>query len=301
MNPAYLLISVFLSSVFPQPQSLDFGSLAEAPPGSSLQVFGPGVISSEEREHSSLTISPDGSELYFTRQIDGVNTILFMERSDGEWSEPRPAPFNSDYLDDGTAFTPDGQRIYFGSRRPVDGGVEGKEDTDIWYVERTADGWSKAEHLGAPINTGSSEGYPFITRDGVMYFHSSRDTDRRNSEIYKAQMVGERFSKPERLGLPINTDLYEAAPYVDSERGFIAYFQADLRETPIMGLRLSFQADDGSWSESIDLVEKLGLGATDLLMVKGSPDGKYLFILDGGDIYWVDVAVLDSLRPGGNG
>jgi hypothetical protein len=42
--------------------------------------------------------------------------------------------------------------------------------------------------------------------------------------------------------------------------------------------------------------EKLGLKANDLLAASLSPDGRYLFILDDMDIYWVDAGVIETLR-----
>lgn len=111
MVSVILLFLVFLNAACQQIRSPEFDYLGQTPPGSSPEIFAPGIISSEAREHSSLTFSPDGTEIYFTRQTDGLNNILFLERRGGKWSEPRPAPFNSDYLDSGTTFSPDGKEL----------------------------------------------------------------------------------------------------------------------------------------------------------------------------------------------
>lgn len=80
MVSVILLFLVFLNAACQQIRSPEFDYLGQTPPGSFPEIFAPGIISSEAREHSSLTFSPDGTEIYFTRQTDGLNNILFLER-----------------------------------------------------------------------------------------------------------------------------------------------------------------------------------------------------------------------------
>lgn len=60
-------------------------------------------------------------------------------------------------------------------------------------------------------------------------------------------------------------------------------------------LFVSFKNADGTWGEPIDLTQHgfdpLAGGATI------SPDGKYLFFALRGDIWWVDIRVIEDLRP----
>jgi hypothetical protein len=44
---------------------------------------------------------------------------------------------------------------------------------DLYLSTRTADGWSAARHLDAPINSRALEIGPFINRDGSRLFFSS--------------------------------------------------------------------------------------------------------------------------------
>jgi hypothetical protein len=60
-------------------------------------------------------------------------------------------------------------------------------------------------------------------------------------------------------------------------------------------LFVSFKNDDGTWGEPIDLTDH-GLDR----MAGGayiSPDGKYLFFALNKDIWWVDIKVIEDLRP----
>jgi hypothetical protein len=59
--------------------------------------------------------------------------------------------------------------------------------------------------------------------------------------------------------------------------------------------RLCFRNDDGTWGEPIDLGAH---GLNPKAPVSSvSPDGKYLFLSMGGDIYWVSTQLIEALRP----
>lgn len=270
--------------------------LGQDPPGLELVRFAPGIISSDDREHSLVTFSPDGKEIYFTRQSEGINNILVTKKTNDGWSDPEPVSFNSEYLDDGTTLTPDGQRLYFGSRRPVGNDSTARGDTEIWMVRRSTQGWSDPVHLSAPINTESSDGFPCITADGTMYFHSGRGEGSKNSDIFRAEAQGDGFSDPVSLPDYINTSIYEAGAYVSDDETILIYFQIDLDDFDNKHLNICFMQSDGTWSKPVDLAETLNLKQTDLMMGRLSPDGKYLFILDAGDIWWVDASVLEPVR-----
>ncbi len=59
---------------------------------------------------------------------------------------------------------------------------------------------------------------------------------------------------------------------------------------------VSFKDQDGNWGEAIDLSDHgIKPGARGAYI---SPDGKYLFFSCDGDIWWVDIQVIEKLRPG---
>ena len=60
---------------------------------------------------------------------------------------------------------------------------------------------------------------------------------------------------------------------------------------------ISFCDNKGSWTKPFDMKEKLGLKANDLLQASISPDGKFLFILDDMDFYWVDAKIIEEFKP----
>ncbi|MDH5706774.1 MAG: hypothetical protein OEZ45_12230, partial [Candidatus Aminicenantes bacterium] len=53
---------------------------------------------------------------------------------------------------------------------------------------------------------------------------------------------------------------------------------------------------DGSWSQAFDLGSKLNLPGGKMLATI-SPDSKYLFFCNRGDIYWIDARIIEELKP----
>jgi hypothetical protein len=100
-----------------------------------------------------------------------TNTVFclmktFTRRENGRWSRPAAAPFSGLYRDGGPAFSPDGNKIFFCSRRPLEKGTDRMHDNDIWYVERTPDGWSEPVNCRVPVNTADArKAFPFVAPD----------------------------------------------------------------------------------------------------------------------------------------
>ena len=60
-------------------------------------------------------------------------------------------------------------------------------------------------------------------------------------------------------------------------------------------LYVSFKNADGTWGEPIDLTQHGFAPMADGAYI--SPDGNYLFFHLHGDIWWVDIGVIENLRP----
>ena len=108
--------------------------------------------------------------------------------------------------------------------------------------------------------------------------------------------VTNQFTNPEKIKGFVNTENYETISYVAPDESFLIYYCIYPEEYFIPGLMISFCEDDGSWSKPVDMKVKLGLKANDLLHASLSPDGKYLFILDDMDIYWIDARIIEDFR-----
>jgi pimeloyl-ACP methyl ester carboxylesterase len=260
-------------------------------PGLKPQRFAPGIVSSPAREHSSCTFSRDGRLLIFTRQTPWSHDLYLTEdRGDG-WSQPTRMPFSSDQLDDGAAFFPGESRLYFGSRRPHQVAEPGQ--SDIWYVEldRAAECWGTPQPLGVPINTAANESFPSFTDEGTIYFHSDRAGGSGEADIYRARYRDGSFGPVESLGPTINSEGYEGAPFIAPDESYLIFFH---NGSDGIELRISWRqgASGQEWTDPISLSQVLDLKCTDLVMARVTGDGRHLFILDAGDIHWVDAEIL---------
>lgn len=177
----------------------------------SAEVFAPGTIS-DARWQWRITFTPNGKTAYFAVSdaffpISRQATIMVSHlQKDGSWSTPEVAPFSGTYSDIDPFITPDGQRLYFSSTRPVNG--EEKHDLDLWMVERTPRGWSEPIHLGPEVNSELDELYPSASADGTLYFgvgpiYPMPEAD---WDIYRARRTRDGFAPREPL-VEINTDL----------------------------------------------------------------------------------------------
>ncbi|HEX5001158.1 MAG TPA: carboxypeptidase regulatory-like domain-containing protein [Bacteroidia bacterium] len=155
--------------------------------------------------------SPDGKEMYFTRNNSQVSNkkdkivklkIVIAKLVEGKWVESAEFPFNNIQYSCAHAWlTKEGNRVYFSSDMP--GGFGGM---DLYYTEKTADGWGKPVNLGKHINTKGNEVFPFVNEDGTLYFASNGHVGLGGLDIYESKANDTTWSEPVNMGYPINTN-----------------------------------------------------------------------------------------------
>ncbi|MBI3520509.1 MAG: OmpA family protein [Bacteroidetes bacterium] len=126
-----------------------------------------------------VAFSADGGTMYLTRvnyivnkkNKDFVNRgkLYISTGKDRKWSSPKAFQYNSDdYSCAHASISADGNTLYFVSDMP--GGYGGK---DIWMCTKNGDGWNKPVNLGLDINTSGDEMFPYIRKDGTLFFSSN--------------------------------------------------------------------------------------------------------------------------------
>ncbi|MBN2681525.1 MAG: PD40 domain-containing protein [Bacteroidales bacterium] len=157
---------------------------------------------------ATVTISPDGTELYiFRTNSELTGGDIYVSNKEGEaWSSPQKiaAEINTKSgLEASACISPDGLKMYFSSNRA--GGYGGK---DLYMVNKLPNGqWSKAQNLGPVINTPYDEDSPFMDVDGITLYFSSRGHSTMGGYDLFSSTINEKeiWSSPENLGYPINT------------------------------------------------------------------------------------------------
>ncbi|MEM9378472.1 MAG: hypothetical protein AAGB93_00890 [Planctomycetota bacterium] len=269
------------------------------PPGLTPEVFAPDVLSLEDRYEYGCALSRDGHEIYFGVAGEDRAEIRRVLHSDGEWSDDEPLlpgatfSFNDPFLSKGE------DRLYFISDAAVNG-EERKRDHDIWFVERTEDGWSSPVHGGAPLNTTFEEYFVSLTDDGTLYFASNRPIEEGAGggggfDLYAAPPAADSFGSPQRLSSAVNTAHYEADVFVAPDASYLIVCATRPDGLGRGDLYISFRRPDGDWSTARSMGDAINTEGHELCPFV-TRDGKYFFYTCNEDIYWVDAALLESYR-----
>ena len=245
------------------------------------KIFAPGIVSSDDSSEFSGTFSADGSEYYFYRFSDDMESMLLFSRIvDGIWTAPEQVAITAGYGAGEPHVTLDDQWLYFMWDHPV---PEGKPKFPAYFVsQRTVNGWSEPKYAGQGM-------YVSSTREGEL-FTTDMSTRNRTGKTYLVQVAAEEgvFASMARLEIQARMGS-QAHPCIAPDGSYIL-FDVDSGSH----LFISFRQPDGTWGEAIDLVDH-GFDA----LAGGayvSPDGKYLFFALNRDIWWVDIAVIEGLR-----
>lgn len=264
------------------------------PPGSVPEVFAPGIVSTEECEHGAPAFSPDGREMYWSvfHEKEMRQTILTSSLRPSGWSTPSIVPFADDrYLDGNPVFSRDGRRIYFTSNRPFPHAAEQRELLLwIWFVERTADGWTKPAPLEAPFQKIGLAAAPSFGPDGVLYFVPWKGEDLESYRLYSSRLDNGVFTKPEKLHGLLESTKFVEYPFVSADGSCILFDSSGPNSVGKEDIYVTFRNKDGSWTKALNLGPVVNSPGAERFPYM-TPDGKYLFFASdrngGFDYFWM--------------
>lgn len=161
------------------------------------------ITFNEKQDYAVVTRSTYKSGSKLKANEENVNNFgLFETRLvDGEWTEPKPMPFNSlDYSVGHGSLSADGKTLYFTSDMP--GGQGG---SDLYVSTHDGTNWSSPTNLGSTINTGGNEVFPTFENDTILYFSSDGQPTLGGLDIFKTVKNGNGWSTPSNMNFPINS------------------------------------------------------------------------------------------------
>lgn len=295
-----LFVVAFTNGYSQKSTKIDY--LGQQPPGIEARIFAPGIVSTDQYEHSAPAFSPDGSVVLWTVIGNSSPTYLLeMKYENGAWTKATKPSFADTTADDFyPSFSPDGKKLYFSSRRKVPKGYAADRDIRIWEIERSKEGWGKPELFDTNIAKGHDYAHS-ITKDGSLYF-SSRLSGGTNFVIRRSGKVNGSNTAPVMLPYNINSIGYEDGPYIAPDESFLIF--ESQRPEGYLRLYITFRQNDDGWSLPIDMGPKINSGKGERF-ARLSPDGKYLFFGSfrnmsatsrGADIFWIDAKIIDELR-----
>lgn len=184
------------------------------------------------------------------------------------------------------AVTSDGLTMYFSSDMPG-----GSGDYDLWVVTRKskADDFGTPVNLGTIINTAGREVFPVLRNDTLLYFSSNGLPGVGGQDLFSTERRGTRFTKPQNLGVPINSSYDEMS---------IVYYPGDNHYMMERGYFSSNRPFDDPHNPKIDLKgKKIGQLHDDLFYFELPPllysiegivrDEKSMQLVDGARILLV--------------
>ncbi|MDV2988863.1 MAG: hypothetical protein P3T54_01700 [Dehalogenimonas sp.] len=282
VNTILALLMLFAIVSCGQSESHSTSYLSQEPPGTEPQIFAPGIVSDPNQFEWSGSFSPDGKEYYFSRQYgDAPSKILFTKLIDGKWTTPEPLMATAAYGAGEVHLTFDNKRLYFMWQHPYPPVQTGLPP--YYFVERVPNRWSEPKYAGQGMFLSSSH-------DGTIYTSDMSSWNiNRQTHLAKVTVEGGQFIKYDRLDIPTYLGS-QAHPCIAPDGSYIL-FDVDGGTH----LFVCFKKADGTWEAAIDLTkhsfDPMAGGAYI------SPDGKYLFFALNEDIWWVDIKVIENLRP----
>lgn len=170
-----------------------------------------------------VTFSEGNGVMYGTRSIVKNNTSPLQSTEDkktvlleifkvnykgdgSDWSEISPVILNraADYQNYSyahPAFTnARGDEMIFVSNMP--GGFGG---SDLYYTRLVGTEWSTPLNLGPGINTSGQEMFPYVAKDGTLYFSSNGLKGSGGLDIFKATGASGKYSDVKNMGEPLNS------------------------------------------------------------------------------------------------
>lgn len=270
--------------------------LGQEKPSLIPKKFAPGIVSTIEEYEFGSVFSPDGNEFYYGVDVNGQTEIRYMIRTNNKWSKPARADFSAGFNCNDPFLSPDGEKLFFISDRPLDSSVF-KKDIDIWYVERENGGWSEPINAGDMINSDKNEYYISFSKEGTIYFSSNKgttDTTKWNYDIYYSTNKDGVFQEPVKLSDSINTSGYEADVFIAPDESYIIFCSYRNDAFGQGDLYISFK-EDNVWSKAINMGKEINTDGHELCPFV-TRDGKYFFYTSNKDIYWVDFRIIERLR-----
>jgi len=288
---ACMLIAIGTAAIYAFPPAAPADSIPPEPyfgqraPGEKPELFAPGIISKAGyRLHGSAVFSPDGREVFWPIVPP---QLMHMRLKDGRWSKPQPFSLTG-RLVTAPSFSPDGQRLYYQAYDSI-----GYGSIDLWYLARTDSSWSAPQNPGAPPNSEQMDSQPCCCRNGTLYFTHSMEGVAWKRGIFRAEFRDGEYAPAEPLPAQINSPCIDYTPCIAPDEHYLLFASSRPLTEERLQLFITRRNADGSWTEPANIHAALQFPQT-ARFPQLSPDGKYLFFLSQGDVYWVSANVLNK-------
>jgi len=236
--------------------------------------FGQGLIDPEIHHiHSAPAFSPSLDEMFFSVYLNygDHQRIFYSQKVNGVWNRPALAAFSGDYSDGGPVFSPEGNTLFFYSKRPVNLG-DSTNQTRIWYVVKSQNKWEDPKLMFINDSVGLSFYPDHLTSDGTLYF--SVKAGKRDYDLYKGMLVNSQVQNIQKLEAPFSlNNKIENGVTIDPENSILIFQALDRDGDGKLKLMMSRRENDSSWTAPRPLSPLINIEHT--RFASFTPDGKY--------------------------
>lgn len=260
------------------------------PPADSAVLFAKGLVSQKDRWDEKITFSPDGKEVFWGIHPDKNDYfrpyIMQARFINGKWSEPDTFVYSKNRKLGWPLLSPEGDMLFMEEvTERTETGVAG----NIVYSRKDENGWSAPETIMPELGSKEGFGLAQITRDGTFYFY-----DRFAHVAYSAKLKDGHVSQPVPLPYTINPAVEF---YISPENDYIIFKPISWHTQT----HISFRKGKNEWTLPLPLTDYFNeegkLGGTGFGGGPSvSPDGKYFFFVNWGEIYWVKTDFIEAFR-----
>jgi len=283
LTPVLLFMCLLMSGQLALSQIPAGPFLGQPAPGGVPELFATGLL---PQYTGSFTFTADGLECFATKWYPETFSILMTTREQGGiWPDFDTASFSID-MDECPSFTPDGNRLYFISHKPVP--PSPYYIRHLWYADRSGSGWADPVMLDSPVNEHFIVSVS-VAASGNMYLSLSDDD---KPGIYNSVMVGGIYQGPQKLSDSINYLHRPMRPYIAPDESYML-FDASETEDPFSqrDLAISYRKNDGTWTRAVFLDSTVNTSASE-----GTPcvsgNNHFLFFQRNMDILWMEASGL---------
>jgi hypothetical protein len=252
------------------------------------QRFAPAKV---PQEAWGISFTPDGMECFITLRPNNNNVILGSKSVGNSWTDFSPASFSGTFNDSEPHISPAGNRVYFGSFRPLPGDTSSSNSQ--WYSEKTDSGWTEAHPMAAPL-TGVEMMYPSVANNGNMYY-TAFNLDSIPQYLAVLKFENGFYQMPERLPDSVNFQSGMSHPIIAPDESCIIFDNLH-DQTGAIYLYISFHKPDGSWSTAKKLNSIINSGYYNMFPYI-SRDGKYFFYYRNNYMMWMKTDFIETIRP----
>ena len=160
---------------------------------------------------------------------------------------------NPEYL---PSFTADGETLIYTAR------IKGQED---FYISQNVDGeWQEGKAM-TDVNTDLNEGAQTVSADGklIVFTACNRDEGMGSCDLYFTEVKNGRWTKPENIGLPINSNKWESQPSLSSDGKQLYFASNRAGGKGNNDIWMSERNDKGNWSKPVNLGKEINTSKED--------------------------------------